>query len=262
MYCFYRGLYFIEHKDYYMASYFYCTAVSMGLKTSQKGVKLLNRFTCQMIRSLCFLKFMTNYKITQTLFADRFRRNFDDYLLIEHEDVSFCLDFIKEDKSDIKSFNEFKQKNLDNFKDCRLKGLMRLAEEEIIFSELKKIFKVFKKIRIAKIVQQTQINLSDIMKILKKKVLQGEINIKYDESQDIVEVFDLDPGLKERVEKTKVSYEKIIEGNKNMFLNMKYIKLDELNGKSKRDKNDIVNVMVDNEYFEPDVNNMMEEDFD
>ena len=262
MYCFYRGLYFLEHKDYYMTSYFYCTAVSMGLKTSQKGIKLLNRFTCQMIRSLCFLKFLTNYKITQIIFADRFRRNFDDYLYIEYEDVSFCLDFIKEDKSDIKSFNEFKQKNLENFKDCRLKGLMKLAEDEIIFSELKKIFKVFKKIRIAKIVQQTQINLSDIMKIMKKKVLEGEINIKYDESQDIVEVFDLDPGLKERVEKTKQFYEKIIEGNKNMFLNMKYIKLDELNGKSKRDKNDIVNVMVDNEYFEPDVNNMMEEDFD
>ena len=233
----------------------------MGLKTSQKGVKLLNRFTCQMIRSLCFLKFMTNYKITQTLFADRFRRNSDDYLLIEHEDVSFCLDFIKEDKSDIKSFNEFKQKNLDNFKDCRLKGLMRLAEEEIIFSEIKKIFKVYKKIRIAKIVQSTQINLSDIMKILKKKVLQGEINIKYDESQDIVEVFDLDPGLKERVEKTKIFYEKIIEGNKNMFLNMKNIKLDELNGKTKRDKNDIVNNMMDNEYVVHD-DYLVDNDFD
>ena len=261
MYCFYRGLYFIENKDYYMASYFYTTAVSMGLKTSQKGVKLLNRFTCQMIRSLCFLKFMTNYKITQTLFADRFRRNFDDYLLIEHEDVSFCLDFIKEDKSDIKSFNEFKQKNLDNFKDCKLKGLMRAAEEEIIFNEIKKIFKVYKRIRIAKIVQHTQINLSDIMKILKKKVLQGEINIKYDESEDIVEVFDVDPGLKERVEKTKIFYEKIIEGNKNMFLNMKNIKLDEINGKTRRDKNGDVNNIMENEFYEPDVDMMMGDDF-
>ena len=100
-----------------------------------------------------------------------------------------------------------------------------------------------------------------LWKYWKKKVLQGEINIKYDESQDIVEVFDLDPGLKERVEKTKIFYEKIIEGNKNMFLNMKNIKLDELNGKTKRDKNDIVNNMMDNEYVEPN-DYLVDNDFD
>ena len=260
MYCFYRGLYFIEHKDYYMACYFYCYAVNMGLKTNQRGIKLLNGFTCQMIRSLCFLKFMTNFKVSFVLFKDqRFRRNFEDYLLIDHQDVSFCLDFIKEDKTDIKSFNEFKKKNLDNFNDCRLKGLMRAAEEEIIFSEIKKILKVYKRIRIAKIVQKTQLNFGDIMKILKKKVIEGEINIKYDESEDIIEVFDIDPGLKERVEKTKQFYEKIIEGNKNMFLNIKNNKIDELSGKSKRDINDAA--MMDNGYIDPEVN-MMEEEFD
>ena len=260
MYCFYRGLYFIEHKDYYMACYFYCYAVNMGLKTSQRGIKLLNGFTCQIIRSLCFLKFMTNFKVSFVLFKDqRFRRNFEDYLLIDHQDVSFCLDFIKEDKTDIKSFSEFKKKNLDNFNDCRLKGLMRAAEEEIIFSEIKKILKVYKRIRIAKIVQKTQLNLGDIMKILKKKVIEGEINIKYDESEDIIEVFDIDPGLKERVEKTKQFYEKIIEGNKNMFLNIKNNKIDELSGKSKRDINDAA--MMDNGYIDPEVN-MMEEEFD
>ena len=181
MYCFYRGLYFIENKDFFMASFFYTSAVTMGLRLGQKGEKLLNGFNCQMIRSLCFLKFLTKFNISKTIFNDtRFHRDFSDYLLIDHQDVSFCLDFIKENKTDIKAFNEFKQRNLNNINDCKLKGLMRVAEEEIIFNEVKKILKVYKRTRMAKIVQITQINFNDIVKMLKKKVLNGEIDIKYD----------------------------------------------------------------------------------
>ena len=42
---------------------------------------------------------------------------------------------------------------------------------------------------------------------------------------------------------------------------MKNIKLDELNGKTKRDKNDIVNNMMDNEYVEPN-DYLVDNDFD
>ena len=112
----------------------------------------------------------------------------------------------------------------------------------------------------AKIVQITQINFNDIVKMLKKKVLNGEIDIKYDESEDIIEVFDLDPGKKERVEKTKKFYEKIIEGNKNLFMSIQNNKLDELNGKTKNIKNDIAVNLIENEYFDQDM--MMQEEFD
>jgi hypothetical protein len=261
MYCFYRGLYLIENKDYFLASFFYSSAVTIGLRLGQKGEKLLNGFNCQMIRSLCFLKFLTKFNISKSIFNDtRFHRDFSDYLLIDHQDVSFCLDFIKENKTDIKAFNEFKQRNLNNINDCKLKGLMRVAEEEIIFNEVKKILKVYKRTRMAKIVQITQINFNDIVKMLKKKVLNGEIDIKYDESEDIIEVFDLDPGKKERVEKTKKFYEKIIEGNKNLFMSIQNNKLDELNGKTKNIKNDIAVNLIENEYFDQYM--MMQEEFD
>ena len=44
-----------------------------------------------------------------------------------------------------------------------------------------------------------------------------------------MEVFNVDPGLKERVQKTKDLYNKIIEANKNLFLTIKDKKGDELN---------------------------------
>lgn len=52
-------------------------------------------------------------------------------------------------------------------------------------------------------------------------MLEGEINIKYDESEDIIEIYDIDPGLKERVKKSTDLYQKIMEGNKNMFIDLK-----------------------------------------
>ena len=63
--------------------------------------------------------------------------------------------------------------------------------------------------------ENNKLEVNDIMKILKKKVLEGEINIKYDESEDIIEIYDIDPGLKERVKKSTDLYQKIMEGNKN-----------------------------------------------
>ena len=110
---------------------------------------------------------------------------------------------------------------------------MKAAEEEIMFNTIKEKLKIFKRTRISKISTLTQLDYNDIMKILKKKVLEGEINVKYDESEDIIEVIDADPGLKEKVKKTKDLYEKIMEGNKNMFLNLKNNKFEELNGKPK-----------------------------
>ena len=83
-----------------------------------------------------------------------------------------------------------------------------------------------------KIAQMKQLEVKDIMRVLKKKVLEGEINIKYDESEDIIETFDVDPGIKERVKKTSELFEKIIDGNKNMFVSLKIKKAELLEGKS------------------------------
>ena len=239
MYCFYRGIYYLEKKDYYMTSYFYCVAVQMGLKS--KNYKFLNGFSCQMIRSLCFLKILSNYKIKEALTKESRFRNFDDTSLIEHQDVSYCLNFINKQKVELKEFKEFLKEEEDNIKRCSLQGLKRAAEEELIFKILKEILTIYKRIKMTKIAQMKQLEVKDIMRVLKKKVLEGEINIKYDESEDIIETFDVDPGIKERVKKTSELFEKIIDGNKNMFVSLKIKKAELLEGKSSPE--DVSNVI-------------------
>ena len=68
MYCFFKGLYFIEKKNYFMATYLYCSAVHMGLRNSYEEVYIFNEFSIQMIRSLCFLKGLSDFNITNYLF--------------------------------------------------------------------------------------------------------------------------------------------------------------------------------------------------
>ena len=231
MYCFYRGIYYLEKKDFYMTAYYYSTAVEVGLKKNVNNVKLMNGFIGQMIRSLCFLRYLTDFNIKQALNReDRYNR-FDDSNMIDHQDIAYCLNFLTKENEDFKSFQEFIKEESDNIKKCNLQGLKKAAEEEIIFNAIKDMLKMYKKIKMTKIAQKKGLEVGDIMKVLKKKVLEGEINLKYDESEDIIEVLDLDPGLKERVKKTTDLYKKIIEGNKNMFMNLKAKKVDIMSGK-------------------------------
>ena len=120
---------------------------------------------------------------------------------------------------------------------------------------------VYKRIKMTKIAQLKQLEVKDIMRVLKKKVLEGEINVKYDESEDIIETFDVDPGFKERVKKTSELYEKIVDGNKNMFLTIKNKKLNQLAGKDADDA--IANAMANgNEGYEGEIPGMDEEDYE
>ena len=216
MYCYYRGLYYLEKMDFYMATYYYCVAIQGGIKSKLNSAKYFNNFNTQMIQ-------------------------FDESSAIDHQDVACCLSFINKEKDDLKVFKEFCRENDENIKKCHLLGLKKAAEEEIIFRIIKDVLKIYKKIKMTKIASLKQLEVSDIMRVLKKKVMEGELNIKYDESEDIIEVYDLDPGLKEKVKKTTDLYEKIIEGHKNMFTTLKVKKMDQLSGKTKdMTENDII----------------------
>ena len=70
-----------------------------------------------------------------------------------------------------------------------------------------------------------------------------KINVKYDESEDIIETFDVEPGLKERVKKTTDLYQKIIEGNKNMFTSLKMKKMDQSSGKLSKKEAAVYSIM-------------------
>ena len=200
----------------------------MGLRGNNEEATFLNQFSMQMIRSLCFLKSLTEFDIKACLFKEK--RNHFSNEITKHENIDQLLTFIKENKNDYQSFSNFTKTNKDMISNYKLKGLKNEAEEAIIFSKIKENLFLYKKIKMTKLAQITQVEFTDLMKVIKKKVITGEMNVKYDEATDILEVFNVDPGMKERVQKTKDLYNKIIDSNKNLFITIKDRKCDELSG--------------------------------
>ena len=261
MYCFYKGLYYIEKRDFFMASYLYCAAVSMGFRGNNEDCKILNSFTIQMIKSLCFLKSLTDFNIKNNLFKENRMSHQDDLLLIKYEDINQFLNYIKNEKNELKSFETLIKSNKELVNNNKLKGLKNEAEEALIFKKIKETLILYKKIKMTKLSQKSEVEFKDLMRVMKKKVLAGEINIKYDEDTDVVEVFDVDPGLKERVKKTKDLYKKIIEGNKNLFITLRDRKMDEISGvKYSKEELEFMNMRHMEENFNEDYMEMEMDD--
>lgn len=240
MFCFYKGLYYIEHKNYFMATYLYCIAVSMGLKGNLEDCKILNCFSKQMIRSLCFLKSLSDFEIKSVLIRENRMHYGEQESKIKYENINDCINYILYDSDDYQNLSNFLKHHKEFCNNYKLNGLKNEAEETLIFKKIKETLYLYKRIKLSKLSQRTQIDFNDLMKVLQRKVLAGEINAKYDEGTDILEVSDVDPGLKERVENTKELYKNIIEANKNLFINLRNRKIEEINvGAGKYSKEEI-----------------------
>ena len=96
-----------------------------------------------MLRSLCFLRYLTKFNIKEALNREIRLHQFDDNVLIDHQDVAFCWEFLTKEKDDLKSFNEFVKEENENIKNCNLLGLKTAAEEEIKYEIIKDALKVF-----------------------------------------------------------------------------------------------------------------------
>ena len=255
MYCFYKGLYYIERKNFFMASYLYSVAVSMGLQGNSEDCKILNNFSMQMIRSLCLLKSLSDFDIKGYMFKEsrnHYYGNDNEIQNIKYEEIPECLNYIKNEKNELQPFNALIKSNKNFSEKYKLKGLIIEAENSLIFKKIKETLCMYKKIKMSKLAQNCQIDFNDLMKVIKRKVLEGEINIKYDEATDILEVFDLDPGLKEKVQKTKELYKNIIEANKNLFIHLREKKMRELSENKMTKEEMEINMRQSEDYGDED----------
>lgn len=223
MYCFYKGLYYIEKRNFFIATYLFCTAVQIGLN-NQENIIIFNEFSLQMIRCLCFLKLLCDFDIKDCLFK---KAEYKSYMSdkIDYEDMDNCLDFLKNDKVTLDTFEAFIGANKNLVSNYRLNGLKKEALEMLILKKIRENIKIFKKIKLSKLSQLMNIKFDELMRVIKKKCLEGELNVKYDEENDTIEVFDVDPGMNERMKKTQELYKNLIEASKFNFITLRDKKL-------------------------------------
>ena len=144
MYCFFKGLYFIEKKNYFMATYLYCSVVHMGLTNSYEELYIFNEFSIQMIRALCFLKGLSDFDITNYLFQSKSRIAKLSDEKMQFENIDECLAYLRKDKIDLDIFNNFIKNNKDIYNDYKLIGLKNEATEMLTLLKIKENLKMYK----------------------------------------------------------------------------------------------------------------------
>ena len=98
-----------------------------------------------MIRSLCFLKSLSDFEIKPIL-IERNRMHYDEQeSKIKHEDINDCLNYILYDNNDYQSFTNFLKHNKDFSNNYQLNGLKNEAEEALIFNKVKETLYLYKK---------------------------------------------------------------------------------------------------------------------
>lgn len=257
IYCFFKGLYHIEKKNYFMASYLYSTALYIGLNNQLENMILFNDFSLQMTRSLCFLRCLSDFNTNQFIF----KRNIDRFNIwegIQFKGIDEYIGFLKKDKIDLNSFYNF-IKGKDFYKNYKLIGLKNECYEMLLLKKIREILSLYKKIKLTKLAQLIQVEFKDLLKTIKKKCIEGELNVKYDEETDVLEVFSVDPGKLENVKRTQEIYKDVLEGNKNIFICSRDKKLQELVKQDILLNNELSQLtgMINNFHF-----NINDDDFD
>lgn len=258
IYCFFKGLYYIERKNYFMAAYLYSTALYIGLNNQFENIIIFNDFSLQMARALCFLRCLSDFNTSEYIFK-RIKDRFNIFEGISNKEIDVYIGFLKRENIDLYSFNNF-IKNNDFYKDYKLIGLKNECFEMLVLKKLREILNLYKKIKLTKLVGLIQVDFKDLLKIIKKKCIEGELNIKYDEETDVLEVFDVDPGKLENVKKNQEIYKEIIEGNKNVFITSRDKKLQEMVKEDSLFGNELSHLagMINN----INLNNMIDDDSD
>jgi hypothetical protein len=245
MYCFFKGLYYIERKNYFMAAYLYSTALFIGINNPYENIIVFNDFSLQMVRALCFLKCLSDFNTSEFIFRNK--DIFNILSITKNQEIDELLAFLKRDKVDLYYFDNF-IKNKDFYKDYKLIGLKNECLEMLILKKLREILSLYKKIKLTKLVELIQVDFKDLLKTIKKKCIEGELNVKYDEETDVLEVFDVDPGKLENIRKTQEIYKEVLDGNKNIFISTRDKKLHEMLKQDILFNNDLSNLpsMINN----------------
>ena len=225
MYCFYKGLYLLSKKNYVMTTYNFVIPVSLGFNTKD-GNFILNNFNIQMLKYLCFLKFLTNFDISPYFMKEKIGRmeiqmSMSGEVRTGNRMLDIYLNYIKNQNKNYDIFVVFCKEVEEDIKNSKLSGIKKEAEEEIIFKSLKDHLSIYKRIKLSKLATLAKIDFPICLNILQKKVMEGKINIKYDEIEDIIEVFEIDQGTQESFENMKELYKELINANKNMFVCIK-----------------------------------------
>ena len=199
LYSFYKGEILLNRKNFILASlsFSYCVVHILNNKET-----IIDQFQIESIKRLCLLKDLLPKDIENSInkILSRFQKikglkELTKYL--EYND--------KKEKNNYKLLEDFIRSNKNELKDNNILGLANIALKELKFKLIKSYLRKYKRIKMTKLSNLTDIEYPILKNILEWYVCNDKINIKFNESDDIIDVYDV--GTKENLEEIKIYYQ-------------------------------------------------------
>ena len=95
----------------------------------------------------------------------------------------------KKDKNKYKLLEDFIEKNKQELKKDNILGLAKIALKELKFKYIQNYLRKYKRIKMSKLSNITEIEYPILKNILEWYVCNDKINIKFNEIEDIIDVY-------------------------------------------------------------------------
>ncbi len=199
LYSFYKGEILLNRKNFILASlsFSYCVVHILNNKET-----IIDQFQIESIKRLCLLNDLLPKDIENSInkILSRFQKikglkELTNYL--EYND--------KKEKNNYKLLEDFIRSNKKELKENNILGLAKIALKELKFKYIQNYLRKYKRIKMSKLSNITEIEYPILKNILEWYVCNDKINIKFNESDDIIDVYDV--GTKENLEEIKIYYQ-------------------------------------------------------
>jgi len=202
---FFKGIIFLSQQKFYEASIAFLINFKVNVNNN-----VYNSFQLESFKRLSLLANIID-PIYRANITNVINQN-KTLLYIKPSEIYHDFSKIFNNKSNgFKDVEKFVKENMNKFKIDKTYGLAKLSLKEFGLNKISNLLKSYKKIKIDKLANHPQLEMdrTTLLNYLKIFSLKNKINVKVDEVDDIIEVFDDDFDEKMSIDELKISYNNI-----------------------------------------------------
>ena len=199
LYSFYKGEILLNRKNFIFASLSFCYCVANIMNNKEW---IMDVFQIECIKRLCLLNDLLPKDIANSIdnIFSRFQRIKGFKELIPYLEYNE-----KKEKNKHKLLEVFIGNNKKELKKDNILGLAKIALKELKFKYIQNYLRKYKRIKMSKLSNITEIEYPILKNILEWYVCNDKINIKFNEEDDVIDIYDVETG--ENLEEIKKFYE-------------------------------------------------------
>ena len=208
LYCLYKGLIHLAREEYVMAAFSFCCCLATG---KSGRLNFMDCMQIEAVKRLFFLVYLVDEEFTPLIISV-----LEKYELLKMSS-KFSPFFDLKKNSGCDKFENWINGKKTFLKSNGLFGIAKKALWETRFRTVKSTLMKYKRIKLAKLSNMVGIDFLKVKKVIEKNVAKNRINVKYDEVEDILEVFKCNMNNPQTFDELKKYYQYLVAASQDLF---------------------------------------------